>query len=144
MIHRRVMPRGTTITQTNQRSLMNTLAGVYAPLGSASVKGIRLPAFDKNCIINEHEFMVFDSPCNYDIILGADFLKKIGMELNYEDLTIEWLGNTAPMDSLNNPAMVASHVESYLFQLDLEDQGFDIDSYVLSILGAKYKKVDIY
>ena len=37
--------------------------------------------------------MVLDSPCNYDIILGADFLKKTGMKLNYEDLAIEWLGD---------------------------------------------------
>ena len=40
--------------------------------------------------------------------------------------------------------MVASHVESYLSQMDLKDQGFDIDSYASSILDAKYKRVDIH
>ena len=38
--------------------------------------------------------------------------------------------------------MVASHVESYLSQMDLKDQGFDIDSYASSILDAKCKRVD--
>ena len=56
--------------------------------------------------------MVFDQQCHYDIILGGDFLRKIGMNLHYNDLTIEWLGNTAPMDSLNNPELVAKEVES--------------------------------
>ena len=67
---------------------------------------MRLPAFDKNRIIDKHNFMVFDQPCNYDIILGGDFLRKIGTKLNYADLSIDWLGNTAPMDSLNTPQMI--------------------------------------
>ena len=44
--------------------------------------------------------------CNYDIILGGDFLRKIGTKLNYADLSIDWLGNTAPMDSLNTPQLI--------------------------------------
>ena len=44
--------------------------------------------------------MVFDQPCNYDIILCGDVLREIGMNLGYKDFSIEWLGNTAPMDSL--------------------------------------------
>ena len=47
---------------------MNTLAGTYAPLGSVELKGMRLPAFDKNRIISEHDFMVFDQQCSYDMI----------------------------------------------------------------------------
>ena len=69
--------------------LMNTLAGTYAPLGSVEIKGMRLPAFDKNRIIAEHDFMDFDQQCSYDIILGDDFLRKIGMNVHYNDLTIE-------------------------------------------------------
>ena len=42
------------------------------------------------------------------------------MNLHYNDLTIEWLGNTAPMDSLNNPELVAKEVESYLYQMALK------------------------
>ena len=96
-----VLPKGVRLDANGPTTLMNTLAGPYAPLGSVYIKGIRLPAFDKNRIIDEHNFMVFDQPCNYYIILGRDFLRKIGMNLNYKDLSIEWLVNTAPMDSLN-------------------------------------------
>ena len=53
------------------------------------------------------------------------------MNLNYKDLSIEWLGNTAPMDSL-------------LYQMDLEDEGLsEIDAYASPILDSKYEKVGI-
>ena len=52
------------------------------------------------------------------------------MNLNYKELSIEWLGNTASMDSLNKPQMIAKEVESYLYQMDLEDEGLsEIDVY---------------
>ena len=125
MTKKSVLPKGIRLTQSNSRMLMNTLADTYAPLGSVEITGMRLPAFDKNIIIAEHDFLVFDQQCSYDIILGGDFLRKIKMNLHYDDLTIEWLGNAAPMDSLNNPQLVAREVESYLYQMDLEGEGLD-------------------
>ena len=66
------------------------------------------------------------------------------MNLNYNDLSIEWLGNIAPMDSLNTPQMVAKEVESYLYQMDLEDEDLsNMEAYASTILDAKYEKVDI-
>ena len=49
------------------------------------------------------------------------------------------------MDSLNNPELVAREVESYLYQMDLEDKGFYAleDAYASPILDAKYGKVEI-
>ena len=60
---------------------MRTLAGTYRPQGTVRMDGIKLPAFDTHRVINEHEFHVFESDCRYDVILGSDFLKKIGMNL---------------------------------------------------------------
>ena len=80
----------------------------------------------------------------YDIILGGEFLRKIGMNLNYTDSSIEWLGNTAPMDSLNTPQLIAEEVKSYLYQMNLEGEGSsELDAYASPILDAKYEKVDI-
>ena len=49
------------------------------------------------------------------------------------------------MDSLNNPDMVAKEVDSYLYQMELEDEGLiDLeDAYASPILDAKYDKVEI-
>ena len=68
------------------------------------------------------------------------------MNLHYDDLTIEWLGNTAPIDSLNNPQLVAREVESYLYQMDFEGEGLDDleEAYALPVLDAKYGKVEIH
>ena len=67
------------------------------------------------------------------------------MNLHYDDLTIEWLENTAPMNSLNNPQLVAREAESYLYQMDLEGEGLDDleEAYASPILDAKYGKVEI-
>ena len=97
MRHRRVVPRGARIHQNEGRAFMNTLTGTHAPLGSIQTKGMRLISFDKNRIIDSHEFLIFDSQYNYDIIFGGDFLRKIGMNLNYADLLLDWLGNTVPI-----------------------------------------------
>ena len=108
------------------------------------MNGIRLPAFDKHRVIEDHEFYVFDSECRYDIILGGDFLEKIGMNLLYKTLEIEWLGNVLPMETAQRPDQVAAHVEEYLSQLERDELGRDLDSYLSSpILDAKYEKLDI-
>ena len=66
------------------------------------------------------------------------------MNLNFRELSIECLGSTAPMDSLNTSQMVAKEVDSYLYQMDLEDEGLsEIDAYASPILDSKYEKVGI-
>ena len=87
---------------------LHYLVKTYASLRSLLIKGIRPPAFDNNRIINKHNFMVFEQPSNYDILLGGDFLIKIGMNLNYADLSIGWLRSVAPMDSLHTPEIIDS------------------------------------
>ena len=48
------------------------------------------------------------------------------------------------MKSLNKQNDMATHVESYLGQIELNDLETDLDSYAtMSILGVKYEKVDI-
>ena len=79
MCHRRILPKGVRIDQPEVRSLMRTLAGTYSPQGTVRMGGIKLPAFDKHRVIENHEFHVFQSDCRYDVILGGDFLEKIGM-----------------------------------------------------------------
>ena len=81
MCHQRILPKGVRLDQSPERNLMRTLAGTYAPRGMVRMDGIRLPAFDKHRVIENHEFYVFESECRYDIILGSDFLENIVMNL---------------------------------------------------------------
>ena len=102
------------------------------------MNGIRLTAFANNIIIDNQEFLVFDTDCNYDVILGGSFLQQIGANLNYSDLELEWLGNTIPMASL-----IGSRVVSRAMLIHSEDIRPDADSYAAYILNAKYDKKDI-
>ncbi len=65
-----------------------------------------------------------------NIILGGDFLAKVGINLKYDDLTVEWLGNTIPMETMNKLTSTAIQVSGYLSQLEEEDTGFDLSSYL--------------
>ena len=67
MCHSKAIPAGAQM-RTNKQQLFCTLAGAYASKGNIQMSGIRLPAFDKNRVIEGHAFEVFEGDCAYDII----------------------------------------------------------------------------
>ena len=121
MCHKRVIPQGAQLKQ-GKGQVFRTLAGAYSSLGALDMREIRLPSFDKNRIIDEHEFEIFDGDCKYDVILGGDFLAKVGMNLLYKTLSIEWLGITIPMETLGKAASAAEHVQNYIGEMVLVHQ----------------------
>ncbi len=53
---------------------------------------LRLPEFDKNRNVDQQKALVFQSETSkYDVILGADFLTKTGIDVKYSTGTMEWL-----------------------------------------------------
>ncbi len=59
---------------------------------------LRLPELDKNQNVDQQKALKFDAEsCKYDMILGADFLSKIGNDIKYCTGTIEWFDNELPM-----------------------------------------------
>ena len=58
---------------------------------------LRLSEFDKNRRIDEQKALIFDGKCRYDVILGADFLTKLGIDINYSTGTMHWFENVRPM-----------------------------------------------
>ena len=44
------------------------------------MRDIKLPEFSRNRTVDSHNALVFNSPCKYDVILGADFLTKTGID----------------------------------------------------------------
>jgi len=61
------------------------------------LRDMRHPEFDKNRRIDEQKALVFDGKCRYDVILGADFLTKTGIDINYSTGTMHWFENVRPM-----------------------------------------------
>ena len=48
-----------------------------------NLRKLKLPEFDKNRGVDEIQALIFEGKCRYDAILGADFLTKTGIDLNY-------------------------------------------------------------
>ena len=47
------------------------------------MRDIILTEFNSNLILDKHTAIVFDTPFNYDIILGRDFIQGLGITINY-------------------------------------------------------------
>jgi hypothetical protein len=81
--------------------------------------------------------------CNYDIILGTNFLSKAGIKLNYEDETMEWFDTTLPL----RPTGVGLEAEDFdamvdSFHIQVENELFGEDwlqSFAIAMLDAKYE-----
>ena len=112
------------------------------------LRNLKLPEFDKNRIISEQKALIFDNKCRYDIILGSNFLTKIGLDIKYSTGEMEWYDNTLPMREpwkIDNREFLAM-ADSYAVQTEDEETfGPDwLDNYAAeAILDAKYEKLDI-
>jgi hypothetical protein len=61
------------------------------------LRNLRLPELDNNHNVDQQKALVFDADsCRYDVILGADFLSKTGIDVKYSTGTIEWFVNELP------------------------------------------------
>ena len=82
------------------------------------LRNLNLPEFDKNRRIDEQKALVFDQKCRYDIILGADFLTKSGIDIVYSTGTIECFENVLPMREAHktNNAEYLAMADAYMMQ----------------------------
>ena len=137
-----ILPPGAAVTPA-PAEMVNTLAGTMTTKGTITLKGMRLPEFDRNRLIEQREFKTFSIPCKYDLILGADFLKKLGIRLDYKNLMIELAGIKQPMNTNGfTKGRVHAFIDNYRLQMEEEELNEGIDSYASSassILDAKYE-----
>ena len=81
-----------------------------------------LPEFDHSKMIDSHTTLVFDDLCQYDVILGCNFLHKTRMMLNFELKKVKWLGNHI---SMKDPQSLEDPVQQYLFLMDDDNDILD-------------------
>jgi hypothetical protein len=149
LIHKRVLPENTKPQQLAKGKGISTLAGTMRVESVVRLRDIKLPEFDKNRTVDELKALVFDSPCAYDILLGADALKKLGLILDYKTGTVDWCGNTIQMRDAHavKKEDYVDMMDSFHIQLEEEWLGYDddyfADAYATSILDAKYEQIDI-
>jgi len=94
LINKRCLPKKCQLCQIYQSRMVNTLAGTYQSSAMVVMHNLRLPEFDKNRNVEQQKALIFESEtCKYDVILGADYLTKTGIDVKYSTGTIEWFKN---------------------------------------------------
>ena len=84
--------------------------------------------------------------CKYDIILGTNFLSKVGIKLNYDTGLMEWYDVTLPLCPHRGIDSKEFDVMEDKYNIQLEDELFGEDSlqcYATHILDAKYEFTDV-
>ena len=142
MTHSRCLPPGATPSLLQHGTTnFQTVAGLLASNRQVFLSDIKFPEFDKTKRISGATAHVFDSECKYDMIIGRDFLHKIGLNICFEKKEMRWLDSVVPMKTpsfWNTPL-------SYFWALDVEEEETDdFDCFATTkILDAKYEKVEI-
>ena len=94
------------------------------------LREITLPEFNRNKKIDGQGAFVFDGDCNYDIILGRDFLMNAGIDIRFADSKIRWMNLTIDMKNIGDKNVIHTG--------QVDTQGNEQDSFVTMILDAKY------
>ena len=85
MIHSRCLPPGATPSLLQHGTAnFQTVAGLLASNRQVFLSDIKFPEFDKTKRISGATAHVFDSEYKYDMIIGRDFLHKIGLNICFE------------------------------------------------------------
>ena len=139
MIHRGSLPRSCQPYSLTETIRSNTTAGTFNTDSWVSLNDVVLPEFDRNKHIPHHHALVFDGNVRYDLILGRDFLNKIGIRLHHDTDEMEWLGTKVEMKS--HTQMSNTHF-LYSFMYEEYEEDDILDCFTAQILDAKYEKVN--
>ena len=82
-------------------------ATVFATDGKAKIQ-FKLPELSSTKII-EHEVHITKQKSVYDMVMGQDILKALGIDIRFSDMTVAWENVTIPMKS--QPADLTKIVE---------------------------------
>ena len=147
-IHRSCLPKECKPVPVQTARTMRTISGNVVGKEIVTLRDLRLPELDKNRCVGQQKAFVFDHECRYDVILGANFLNKAGIDMLYSAKSIRWHENELPMrdpnlmDNSEFLAMVAVTEqcdEEELYGMDW----YDPECYAIEILDAKYDAVKI-
>jgi hypothetical protein len=113
------------------------------------MRNLRLPEFDKNRSVDQQKALVFQSEtCKYDVILGADFLTKTGIDVKYSTGTMEWFNSELQLHNSHLLETKDFQVMAEIIEVQQDEELFGMDwydptCYAVEILDAKYEKVEV-
>jgi hypothetical protein len=147
MINRKCLPRNFQTCKISKSRKIGTLAGSYTSSEMVALHNPSLPELDKNCNVDQQKAFVFDADsCKYDVILGADYLSKTGIDVKYNTGAIEWFDHKLPPRDTRYFQSKDFLAMAEIIEIQLEDDFFGMDwydptCYASEILDAEYEKV---
>ena len=149
MINRKCLPRNCKTCKITSSRQINTLAKTYTSTELVIMRNLRLPEFDKSRNVDQQKALVFQSKtCKYDVIFGADFMTKTGIDVKYSTGTMEWFDSEL---QLRNPHLLEPkefEAMAHMVEIQQEEELFGMDwydptCYSVEILDTKYDKVEV-
>jgi hypothetical protein len=116
---------------------LKTIASDFLSTCLVYLRDIVLPESDKTRSVEGIGAFIFDAPCNYDIILGRDFLSTAGIDLSFEHGYVQWLDKTILMKDGSH----WNEQSNWVMALgEDKEENDDVENYAAEILEAKYEK----
>ena len=147
LIKRSCLPKNCQTKAISSSKKVSTLAGKIKSQEVVTLRDLRLPEFDKNRRINQQKCLVFDNDnCNYDIILGTNFLSKVGIKLDFETHEMKWFDTVLPLRPKGGLEAQDFDAMADAFHIQVEEELFGEDwlqCFATAILDAKYEFVSV-
>ena len=90
---RKALPRGILGT-TGPKITSVTMAGTFSSSQQVRLENIILPEFYKQRSLEQCNAYVFQAPCRYDIIIGRDVLRQLGIIMDFDSQVMTWDDHT--------------------------------------------------
>ena len=136
-----------------------TVAGNFVADRKVALQGLCFPEFNSNRELKKVEAMFFKADCRYDVILGRDALRMMGIKLDFARNVMTWDGETVAMKVFPQRQDKMQYMEETLYNIieeDLEGDWWqeelfsfdadenDDDGGGVKIKQAKYDEADIH
>ena len=112
----------------------STMAGTFKTTRLAEIK-LKLPELSDSAEINVN-CHVTNQKSNYDLILGGEILRELGINLNFLNNTTNWNETSIPMKPVHNSTR--TH-----FSISNSKRVASETKRIKKILDAKYEKADL-
>ena len=96
-------------TMLDNTNVWGTAAGHISTMKIARLQ-LKVPEFSKATFIN-YDFQIFESDIKYDMIIGQDLMRQLGIKIDFETDEVQWRDFSVLMKPINCTN------ESFLFRI---------------------------
>ena len=134
------MPKGVNgITTTPLHG--TTMAGSFSSSQLVILNDVSFPAFYRTRTINDIEARVLHSDCRYDIIIGRDVLRQIGLKIDFESNLMIWDESSVEMQTF--PTDRNHYITSNLSLLDGGEDD-DLELHHEQVLRSREHETEVF